>query len=388
MFQRLVMYAVVCVAGFGCGTRPDLQTVDVTFQQDDDDTSRIVVVVELPASAAVEPLSEEQLARLLVLHRLDESDNVGSVPVLGKYHVSGHTLTFRPAFSLVPGESYRAMLDLSVLPNQNIESASADFVIADYSLPAEPAAPAPEIDAIYSSAKVLPANHLKFYLVFSEPMQQADIFRHFTLKDLTTGEFVGRPFRHTQLWSRDELRLTLWFHPGRQKTGLNLNVELGPVLQEGHEYELGIAGEWLSQRGTTLGTQTVKRFRAGPADRTQPDPQAWTLAIPPARSKDPLTVRFTEPLDWALLRSELNVLDAQGTQVAGSVAVGEDEQIWHLTPASSWEPGEYRVAVNGQLEDLAGNAVDRPFEVDLEAAKPRSEGLPGPFIREFTIAAP
>ena len=74
--------------------------------------------------------------------------------------------------------------------------------------------------------------------------------------------------------------------------------------------------------------------------------------------------------------------------MAGSVSISEDEQMWHLTPASSWEPGEYRVAVNGQLEDLAGNAVDRPFEVDLEAVKPGTEGSPEEFFRGFTIAVP
>ena len=41
------------------------------------------------------------------------------------------------------------------------------------------------------------------------------------------------PFRETELWSEDGRRLTLWLHPGRQKTGVNLNTEIGPVLDPG-----------------------------------------------------------------------------------------------------------------------------------------------------------
>jgi hypothetical protein len=88
----------------------------------------------------------------------------------------------------------------------------------------------PSITAIHPGTDRLPANHLKFYLHFSQPMQQGVFQRHCALLD-QNGKPVVEPFRETELWSADRKRLTLWLHPGRQKTGVNLNDEFGPVLQ-------------------------------------------------------------------------------------------------------------------------------------------------------------
>ena len=74
-------------------------------------------------------------------------------------------------------------------------------------------------------------------------MEQGEIFWHFRLTDLATGIPVEEPFRETELWSDDGKRLTLWLHPGRQKTGVNLNMDLGPVLEPRRRYALEIAAD-------------------------------------------------------------------------------------------------------------------------------------------------
>ena len=50
--------------------------------------------------------------------------------------------------------------------------------------------------------------------------------------------------------------------------------------------------------------------------------------------------------------------------VEGKLTVGKQEQSWQWTPAAPWAPGEYRLVADTRLEDLAGNSIGRPFEVD------------------------
>ena len=72
---------------------------------------------------------------------------------------------------------------------------------------------APRLTAIYPTAHTLPANHLKFYLHFSQPMRQGVFLDHCRLLD-DHDQPVTEPFRETELWNEDGTRLTLWFHPG------------------------------------------------------------------------------------------------------------------------------------------------------------------------------
>ena len=87
----------------------------------------------------------------------------------------------------------------------------------------------PSVLMIYPSTDVLPANLLKFYLQFSRPMRETDaIFDHIRIID-DQGNVIEDPWRRAPLWSNDGTRLTLLIHPGRIKTGVNLNLDLGPL---------------------------------------------------------------------------------------------------------------------------------------------------------------
>jgi hypothetical protein len=44
---------------------------------------------------------------------------------------------------------------------------------------------------------------------------------------------------------------------------------------------------------------------------------------------------------------------------------------WRFTPEQPWKPGEHRITIDPELEDLAGNNLRKPFEVDLTVAPPQ-----------------
>ena len=50
--------------------------------------------------------------------------------------------------------------------------------------------------------------------------------------------------------------------------------------------------------------------------------------------------------------------------MSGKATVGEKEASWRFVPDSPFAAGKYRLVVDKVIEDLAGNAVDRPFEVE------------------------
>ena len=80
---------------------------------------------------------------------------------------------------------------------------------------------------------------------------------------------------------------------------------------------------------------------------------------------DALTVTFPEPLDHALLLRLLQVVTPARLPVEGEVEVDREETRWSFTPAQPWQSGRYYLEVGTVLEDLAGNTLDRPFEVDV-----------------------
>jgi hypothetical protein len=237
----------------------------------------------------------------------------------------------------------------------------------------------PAVTAIFPSGNEVPANHLKFYIHFSQPMRQGGFLQHCSLRD-ELGNEVPEPFRETELWSDDRTRLTLWLHPGRQKTGVNLNVEFGPVLQAGRSYILTVSGKWPSENGVPIGADVRKNFRAIERSTAQLDARTWRITPPPAGSTTPLTIRFPAPLDHALLLRCLRVLGARDQPIVGSVTVTEQDQLWSFTPTHPWAPEPHTLAADAILEDLAGNSLARPFEVDLTK--------PAPGKRTSTVTIP
>ncbi len=90
----------------------------------------------------------------------------------------------------------------------------------------------------------------------------------------------------------------------------------------------------------------------------------WKLSVPGAGSLDPLVVTFPEPLDHSLLARVLHVTNDAGEAVAGGIDIVRGEQVWNYVPNQPWSAGEYQLVAETTLEDLAGNAIGRAFDVD------------------------
>jgi hypothetical protein len=276
-------------------------------------------------------------------------------PIVGSYSVEKTSLRFEPRFPFTPGSKYRCVFT----------PASGSKVESEFIVPKPAPANPTVVEQVFPSSDTLPENQLKFYIHFSAPMSRGEAYKHVHLLD-EKGKEVENPFLELEeeLWDRAGQRFTLFIHPGRIKRGLKPREELGPVLLEGKRYTLVVDAAWQDGDSNPLGQAFRKEFRVGPPDETQPDPKTWALQAPAAGSKQALAIRFPKPLDHALLNRMLWVVDADGKRLAGQVQAGKLETSWRFLPERAWPPGEYHLVIDSALEDLAGNSIARPFEVD------------------------
>jgi hypothetical protein len=275
--------------------------------------------------------------------------------VLGTYQIADGVIRFEPRYPLVRGVRYKAVYNR---PDVNP-------VVARLLIP-KPQLPATVVEQVYPTGDALPENQLRFYLHFSAPMSRGEAYDHVQLLD-ADGKAVVKPFLtlDQELWDTDGKRFTLFLDPGRIKRGLKPREELGPALIEGKRYTLVIDRTWNDGNGEPLKETYRKSFKVLAPDDTQPDPKTWKLDPPATNGSASLIVTFPKPLDSALAARMVWLEDADGKKVAGMVKLVDHETRWQLTPAAPWQAGKYNLVADTRLEDLAGNSIAKPFEVDV-----------------------
>ena len=70
-------------------------------------------------------------------------------------------------------------------------------------------------------------------------------------------------------------------------------------------------------------------------------------------------------MDRGLLDRLIAIVNDEGNTLKGSVTVDREETRWSFTPSSAWVSGNYELIAGTELEDLAGNALNGLFEVDV-----------------------
>jgi hypothetical protein len=282
-------------------------------------------------------------------------DTKDQTPVLGDYKLAGDVIHFVPRYPLMRGVRYVAIYNRG----------EVNPVVAHFLIP-KPSTAAAVVEKVYPTRDTLPENQLKFYLHFSAPMSRGEAYEHITLLS-EDGKAVEKPFLtlDQELWDTDCKRFTLFLDPGRIKRGLKPREELGPALAEGKSYTLVIDRTWNDGNGVPLKETYRKTFKVLAPDDTQPTVKTWKLDAPAANTATPLTVTFPKSMDAALAMRVIWVVDSAGKKIPGNVALSKAETCWQFTPETPWKAGKYDLVADTCLEDLAGNSLARPFEVDV-----------------------
>lgn len=322
---------------------------EVRLEKDGTFTARGLPAATLARLAKLRP-GADGWAEALSVH----TGSTSNPAMLGDYSVEKGVLKFKPRFPARAGVRYLAVL--------RAEKGAKPLVVPLAGPARKP--PSAEVSAVYPSAAMLPENHLRFYIHFSEPMAQGGSYANLKLLD-AKGKPVPYPFLELdeELWDHTGKRFTLLLDPGRVKRFLKPREELGPVLEHGGSYTLVIEKAWRDADGSAMKEAYRKSFKVGPPDEKRLDHKKWKLLVPSGRK--PLRVEFGKPLDHAMAQRVIWVEDAGGKKVAGAVALRDKESVWLFTPAEEWKPGEYSLVADTQLEDPCGNNLEQAFEVDI-----------------------
>ncbi len=324
--------------------------------------------VDIPQSLTA-GLPSDSVASLLKIRLVDSNP---SVSILGDYLLESETITFTPLIPFTRGLQYEILL--------------LNEPVSTFSIPVADSADAPELLGIFPSQDTLPENLLKIYLRFSQPMQEGKSADYVALvsnnSDTLKGAFLNL---QPELWNEDRTILTLWLDPGRIKRDLQPNRLLGNPLQRGDSYQLLVSAEWKNQLGTSLPKTYHKSFVASLRDSLSPVPAKWKIMVPSSGTRQSAKIEFNEPLDYSLIAESLSIMDRNGRVVKGKWEIGKEEKVAYFKPLYSWKAGNYTLQVLTILEDLAGNNLNRPF--DLDVTKKRARQHPSEVVEvPFSVA--
>lgn len=222
---------------------------------------------------------------------------------------------------------------------------------------------APTLLGISPNSHLLPENHLRFYVYFSEPMEQGFVYNADNIELFEGTKPIHFAFQHTELWNLDYTRLTLFLHPARQKTDLRHNISLGRVLQEGNNYRLHIKPQLYSAKGVPLKKGFTFHFKAGPEERSQIDPRKWVLTTPILHSHNPLKIQFKRVMDDELISDKLYIFDSNNKKIQGNFKTIKSKHCT-FTPRQPWSKSNYQLRINPELEDSCANNCLKSFEMN------------------------
>jgi len=98
------------------------------------------------------------------------------------------------------------------------------------------------------------------------------------------------------------------------------------------------------QRSSDLLFSTVVPLTA--PDAIQPDPRQWKICSLAAGTREPLLVRFREPLDHAMLQRVLRVVNPDKALLGGEIQIVKGETKWAFQPDARWEPGRHQLRIS------------------------------------------
>ena len=279
--------------------------------------------------------------------------------VLGDLTTDGPRYIFTPAVPFERGQTY--------------EIFNGTKPTATFDVPADTTLKAPVLMATYPSCDTVPANLLKIYLQFSEPMMEGRSSQFVQLYDNTSGDTVTRAFLDLQpeLWNDERTVLTLWLDPGRIKQDLIPNKQLGVVLNENRTYRLGVTKGWRSQLGVATTHDYARKFFTVSRDVRKPDPKKWSIQI----HGDTVIVNTKETVDWSLLNSAISIWSGEREVLSKSITERCERRVM-MIPVTPLTPGTYVLKIEARLEDPAGNNLNRLFETDVTDTSDISENHP------------
>jgi len=351
----LIAASAVCLSA--CG-QPDAGPLALTL--DSPDRASVTGLSAAEASRLRDAkLSDAELGRIFRV-RVAEAD----AAISGRYTISDRRVDFTPAFPFDRGRRYTLEFQTARLQRPGAPPVlSQTLTLAASEAAATPATPT-RVLSVDPTADVWPANILRVYIHFSNPMSSETAAGNITLREAGGGE-VEAAFVPVEAdyFNQDHTRYTLFFDPGRVKRGILPNRQLGRALVPGRRYVLEVSASWHDAQARPLAEGFHREFEAGPAIEKPLRVEDWQVSEVMAGARDPVAVTFPWPIDRALAARALSIAGPDGRVVEGHAQVETGDRRWTFVPASAWAAGTYQLRTEPVLEDVSGNQVNKAFEM-------------------------
>ncbi len=278
-------------------------------------------------------------------------------PVLGTFEKrrNGY-LAFTPAFPFTPGQAYEIIEDdkdyLRFIAKEAIKCSDNPF---------------PRVTDIYPKTDTVPENLLKMYISFSVPIDATqNIHDHITVYDTRSKETRDIFLKlENELWNKDRTAVTLWLDPGRIKKDLIPNKEQGNPIIKFRTYELLVVDNLRDMNGNRVDSMR-KQFFVSHRDETIPNVNSWNVHSPAKGTKEALKIDFNEALDAVLVLETIKIYNSDNQLIYGEFQLLNQGRSVQFIPENTWDSDSYTIQVESRLEDLAGNNLNRLFDVDLQ----------------------
>jgi hypothetical protein len=273
-------------------------------------------------------------------------------PIIGKTHQNNREVVFYPLVPFSTTLPYTVLID-------NICYYFKLEIPEDYTYL--------KVIKILPSTKQWPENMLKFHIQFNKAVSLPFFYNHIQFISEDNDLLAGIILDLGQILVNDEDNLvTLWIEPGRQKRGIDPNVELDSPLKIGKNYSIRIKASLKDKRGIPMQSDYSHPFQIKEADRTSPKPEKWKIKTPLKDSTFPIEINLQEDLDYKSVLSSVKI-QLESKTIKGRLKYQFDQQKVLFYPNLPWEKGNYLIFVDKELEDLAGNNLERLFDEDIKS---------------------
>lgn len=217
---------------------------------------------------------------------------------------------------------------------------------------------AAKVAGIDPASSSLPENLLRMHIRFTEPMREGLFMDYIEVIDVDSGKPVPWVFFDSfyELWNQDRTRLTLLVDPGRVKTGLAANSELGRAFVAGNQYSVNIKQGWVSISGTKIDQDYSHRFTATPQVRTRIKPENWEIEV----LRNSIEIDFQRVIDIHSLNAHVVLVTADDEAIFGQWISYNNGQSARFNYTGAKTPN--RIAVRNRFEDVAGNTIVAAFD--------------------------
>lgn len=272
------------------------------------------------------------------------------LPVAVHYTVVGKNLQMTPANTL--GYGLQFVVQYSV---------GGRLITKAYNTPVQPVPPTPvSIAAMYPASGDIPYNQLYFHIRFSRPMvQDPRAWRYVSVVN-DRGDTLPNAWRQRSYWLDSGRLLVLMIHPGRVKSGIHY---LGPLFDSGKNYRICLQPGIKAVDGSQPATAYAQTYHVVSPDRQSPAVSISKDGLPQAGTTQPLILHCSEQMDYASVFDGVSITDDRGKPIALQIAPLTGTNNYVLMPTTAWVHSNYTLILKNAVYDLAGNRLDRLFEV-------------------------